>query len=263
MRKINFLKFTLDLLMGIIFLLVFNSKFLHVHGIHEIIGVIIGAAVVVHMILNIKWIKNMTLAVFNKKMAVRARLVYFLNIITFIDMIIIIISGLAISKFLFPNLGIYNGLFNERTHITSAFIGLALIGIHLGLHWKWVINVFKNIVGVNGESKAFGYAAKLIAVVILVFGLYSIVSINYVSKITLAFKSVPKHELKETAAKAPKPNEGMKDNIKHKTGLVREKGVNGNIISGVAQDMSIIGVFLVVLYYSEKALLKRKLKASI
>mgnify|MGYP001774499454 CR=1 FL=1 len=75
----------------------------------------------------------------------RARLNYILDVLLLAGVVLMILSGIAIARtidFSWMNLG-GSGMFWRVMHTSSSFITLALFGIHLGLHWKWVQLRFK------------------------------------------------------------------------------------------------------------------------
>jgi len=288
MKKINFIKIALDLIMGIVFSLLFNKNVLGGMNFHEIAGLAIGFAVLVHIILNWKWVKNVTLSIFSKKINLRTRIGYILNILLLFDMAVIIISGIFISKALFPNLRIQNSFFNQGTHISASYIALALIGIHLGLHWKWAMNVFKKIIKVNQSSKILGYTTKAAAAVVLVFGIYSMISVNYISNTMQMFTAAQyggvkpdfqfqqqvqnKNETSDSQQQSgnnsnlPKNNpQNFQDGRDRKSGflgggkgMMEGKGRgSASIPALLATNLSIMGAFTVLTYYIEK-LLQRK-----
>lgn len=53
--------------MGIIFALLFNKNVFGGMSFHEIAGLVIGFAVLIHIVLNWKSVKNVTLSIFNLK----------------------------------------------------------------------------------------------------------------------------------------------------------------------------------------------------
>lgn len=287
MKKINFIKFALDLVMGIVFALLFNTRVLGGMNFHEIAGLAIGFAILVHVLLNWKWVKNVTLSIFNKKLALKTRIGYVLNILLLLDMLVIIISGLFISKVLFPSLRMQSSFFNRASHTSASYIALVLIGIHLGLHWKWVVNVTKKIIGINSEKKVFGYIAKVLAALVLAFGIYSMISVNYFSNTVQIFKiGTPgtfQHEKGKGAdfeLQAPGENDNsssdmtlpkdfsqnFKDGRGGKPGFPGgERGMrdgkgmgSANVPRVIVTYISIMGVFTVFSYYTEKLLIKGK-----
>lgn len=182
MRKNN-LKILLDLAMVITFALLLNKMVIAGQAFHEIAGLAVGLALVIHHLFNWRWIKQVTLKIF-KKAAVKTRIGYLVDLLFLITMGYILISGILISKVLFPNLTYGNQLFFKITHISAPYVALLLLGIHLGLHWNWVMRMFKRIFGTAQNKIITEYIARATAVVVLAFGVYNIYSTDYVTKLT-------------------------------------------------------------------------------
>lgn len=116
-------------------------------AIHEWLGIAFGAAIIAHLLLHWQWIVAITRRFF-AKVPWQARVNYILNLLLFIDVTIIILSGLMISKEALPALGL--SLAGSRTwsglHHLTANLSLALIGLHVALHWQWIVNACKRYV---------------------------------------------------------------------------------------------------------------------
>lgn len=139
----NIFKFFLSLSLTIIMLLLMDPGSFYGLGFHEWAGLIIGIFFILHKILNWGWIKKVTLTFFRKAQT-RAKLNYALDILLLAGMILMILSGIAIARtidFSWLKLG-GSPMFWRVMHTSSSFITLALFGIHLGLHWRWVIQRF-------------------------------------------------------------------------------------------------------------------------
>lgn len=183
MKKINYIKFIIDLAMLITFTLFFNKMVLGM-ALHEIIGIAIGGVVLIHCGLNFRWIKAITLKLFSKDIKLRTRIIYILDVALLIDILAIIISGLSISRVVCPWLRL-SWLPNLKgVHMFASYLILIIIGIHLGLHWKWVMNTFKKIFNIK-ESRDLTYIARVLAIIILGFGIYSFTSTNYLSRLSI------------------------------------------------------------------------------
>lgn len=139
----NIFKFFLSLALTIVMLLLMDPRSFYGLVFHEWAGLIIGIFFILHKALNWGWIKKVTVSFFRKATG-KARLNYFLDIILLAGMILMILSGIAISRtidFSWLNLG-GSGMFWRVMHTSSSYITLVLFGIHLGLHWKWVLQRF-------------------------------------------------------------------------------------------------------------------------
>ena len=139
----NIFKFVLNLLLAIVFLLLMDPRSFFGLSFHEWAGLIIVLFFFLHKYVNWGWIKKLTFRFFSSVPG-KARLNYILDILLLIGLVLITLSGIAISRtidFSWINLG-KNHIFWRVMHTSSSLIVLALFGIHLGLHWKWVLQRF-------------------------------------------------------------------------------------------------------------------------
>lgn len=149
----NSLKFCLSLSIAIVMLLLMDPRSFYGIAFHEWAGLIIGLFFILHKILNWNWIKKVTLGFF-RKCSGRARFNYVLDVLLLAGITLMILSGIAIARtidFSWLNLG-GSRKFWRVMHTSSSFITLALFGIHLGLHWSWVLGRLKLKKTNNGEE---------------------------------------------------------------------------------------------------------------
>jgi hypothetical protein len=141
--KKNYTKIVLDLLMAITFVLLMNPRVLDGLPFHEIAGLIIGVAILAHIGLNYQWVINTTKKIFDPKLPKKTRFSYLLNILLLISMATVIITGIFISKVVFPSLAVQGGHALREIHGLSADATLAFVGLHVGVHWQWVMSICK------------------------------------------------------------------------------------------------------------------------
>jgi hypothetical protein len=139
-------KLVLDVLIFIAFLVAMEPRSSGI-PIHEWLATSILAVLVVHLLLSWDWIVQTTQR-FLGKLNTQTRLNYILNWGLFIDVMLLMLSGLAISESVMPTLGIglprnfaWRGL-----HELSANLFIILLGLHTALHWSWVVDTFKRYV---------------------------------------------------------------------------------------------------------------------
>lgn len=117
--------------------------------IHEWLGVAFLTAVLTHLLFHWKWIVNVT-GQFFKKLFHESRLNYVVDLLFLALMTGALLSGLMISEsvlaFIGINLGepspIWSGL-----HHTLSDAAVMVLGLHLALHWKWIVtNITRYIV---------------------------------------------------------------------------------------------------------------------
>ena len=138
-------KIILDIFMLIIFILLMNLKLTGL-VFHEIFGITIGLVVIIHLLLNKKWIKSIGSNLKNKNLNKRSKVMFYLNIFTCISLLVLIITGILISRYILTSITVTNLSVITTIHTFSANLSLALICIHIGIHLDYLINSFKNII---------------------------------------------------------------------------------------------------------------------
>jgi hypothetical protein len=139
-------KWVLDLAIFIGFLIAMDPRSTGI-AIHEWFTLAALGAILIHLLLNWDWIAQVT-SRFIGKVSGRSRINYVLNWLLFIDGILIMLSGILISKAVVPALGITlpEGFAWRRLHDMSANLGLLMLGLHTALHWAWIVNAFKTYI---------------------------------------------------------------------------------------------------------------------
>lgn len=115
-------------------------------AIHEWLGIACGLLVLAHLLLNWDWIAAAVRRLFRPN-NLQTRVGTLLNVLLFIDAVVIIFSGLAISRVAVPGLasalalgGAWRPLHEQATRIF-----LLLVGLHLALHWSWLVRTVKRM----------------------------------------------------------------------------------------------------------------------
>jgi hypothetical protein len=149
----NILKFFLSLSITLVMLLLMDPRSFFGLPFHEWAGLVIGIFFILHKILNWNWIKKVTMGFF-RRCSRKARVNYVLDVLLLAGMILMIISGIAIARtidltWLKPG---GSPMFWRVMHTSSSYITLALFGIHLGLHWNWVLQRLKINKSVNDKE---------------------------------------------------------------------------------------------------------------
>lgn len=133
----------LDIVLVVGFLITMEEK-LTDEALHEWLGVALGISLMAHLLLHWNWIMAVTKRFF-QKIPRPARINYILNIALFIAFTMIIFSGLMISKVVVGTFGLAGSddPFWKILHTMSSNVVLLLVGMHIALHWRWVVNAFK------------------------------------------------------------------------------------------------------------------------
>jgi hypothetical protein len=140
------LKLVIDIAIFIAFLIAMDPRSSGI-AVHEWLAISALAAIVIHLLLSWDWIIQITKR-FTSKMNGQTRINYILNWALFIDVTVVMLSGLMISQAVMPSLGIsLPQNFTWRSlHELSANLFLLILGIHTALHWSWVADTFKRYI---------------------------------------------------------------------------------------------------------------------
>lgn len=171
MNKNLKIKLIADILMAIFFILLMNIQITGVN-IHEWIGIMFALIISAHIILNLKWIqavfKNLSKAIIKSE----TKKIFTVDIILFLNMFIITISGILISNNIFKQ--------NLQTliniHIYSSYIAIFVLTIHIVLHIKHFKNYFKMLINIDFKKliiKVLGGAIGVVGIYALVLNVYS------------------------------------------------------------------------------------------
>ncbi|WP_379970577.1 DUF4405 domain-containing protein [Ectobacillus sp. sgz5001026] len=110
----------------------------------------------------------------DKKLPARTRFSYLLNLLLLISMATIIVTGILISKYLFPNLGVSNGHAVREIHDLASKFTIAIVGIHLGLHAKWIVDVWEKMLKIKRRKLIVRGVVTIVLVAGILFGISSI-----------------------------------------------------------------------------------------
>ncbi|CAM3606633.1 DUF4405 domain-containing protein [Zobellia roscoffensis] len=114
--------------------------------IHEWASFIIIMPFFLHLIINWEWIRANSNKFF-KKQPNKTRFDNVFNWILYLFMVVVTLSGIVISESALPLVGIHfePDAFWSKIHDVSATLFMALLGVHIALHWKWIVGAFKKL----------------------------------------------------------------------------------------------------------------------
>ena len=170
------LRIIIDVVMYIFFIILMGH---HVTGnlIHEILGAGITVLFIIHNLLNIKFYK----VIFKGKYNLKRLFLTLIDILLLLCMIGIIISSMIISSRVFAFLNIQTTSFGLKLHMLSTSWGFIVMSVHLGLHLNGLINK----VNKKMKNSAFEYIYYLVFLLLLVYGIYSFIKLNFISDMFL------------------------------------------------------------------------------
>lgn len=138
--------FWVDIALFLMFIIDMNTRFTGI-PIHEWLGIVFGGALVYHLLLHWQWITTITRRIMGKLPTVQ-RIRYAVDLILFIDMVIVVASGILISEAALPQMGLtLSTNFHWRSlHHTSSELITWLVGLHLALSWGWLSSAFNHYI---------------------------------------------------------------------------------------------------------------------
>lgn len=252
MRK-NYVKIVLDLLLAITFVLLMNPRVFNGLPFHEIAGTVIGIAILVHIGLNYRWVINTTKKIFSSELPKKTRIGFFLNVLLLLSMATVIVSGILISRVVFPNLALEGNHFVRGIHNLSANTTLALVGLHLGLHWQWIMGVSKKVFKTKDGTWRKGMIASSVLTFALLAGAMYWISQNVKpSEGDFKPRFAEQNALTFAGQGAPTPPDG-----EFRDGKFRKERGSSNPLLVLLNYFAIWAVIIVPTYYIEKRLWKR------
>jgi Domain of unknown function (DUF4405) len=155
----------------------------HITGnaIHELVGVFLLVLFLVHNILNRRWYKT----IFKGKHNVRRILSFAVNLLFLVSMTVVMVSSVPISQDIFPFIPINNDIVLRQMHVLTSYWGFIFMGIHIGLSWGTLLNAARKMTGITNPSIIRTITLRVIAVLIVVYGVQASFEREIVSKLTI------------------------------------------------------------------------------
>lgn len=129
---------------------------------HEIVGAGLFLLFIVHHILNWNFYKNL----FRGKYTPMRILQLIMDGLVLAVMIMLMVSGITMSRHVFAFLPIHSGMATaRRLHILGSYWGFILMSMHVGLHWNQILGMLRKTAGFKKTSKirkVFCFAAGIL-----------------------------------------------------------------------------------------------------
>ena len=116
-------------------------------AIHEWLSLAVAGTIIVHLLLHWRWITTIAVRYF-KNLFHSSRLQFLVDALFFVAFTTVMMSGILISRSILPALNIQLAENHSwrMVHSLSANISLAMLALHVGLHWKWILNMIKKYI---------------------------------------------------------------------------------------------------------------------
>jgi hypothetical protein len=113
---------------------------------HEWISFAFVLVLLAHLLLSWEWIVGVS-ASFFRRLRAETRFNYLLDALLFLVMTVAFGSGVASSAVALPALGLSGTVdpFWIPIHKITATLLFPLLGIHLAMHWRWIVKTARNV----------------------------------------------------------------------------------------------------------------------
>ena len=262
--KKDHLKLGLDIFIALIFALLYNTRVFGGLAFHEIMGLGIGAIFLVHILLNSQWVIKVTQRLFDRALPSKTRVGYVINILLLISMAFTIVSGLMISKVLFPGLGFVNQRAFHGLHIDVSYLTLVIVGVHVGFHGQWIMDLMRKVFNVKASNTII-VGAKVALALFLLLGGTQLLSSQFSTEIAQIGASISTSQQVPTdkiSGQFDKNNRLDRNSIGksvHANGLVgdRGRGGNANTTGAIITFLGVIGAIAVFTRHLEIQVMKK------
>jgi hypothetical protein len=182
---------------------------------HEWLGFVLCALVLLHVILQWPWF----VAAFRRLLSPgtnRARVNLVLNLLLFIVMVAVLVSGVLISNQIAPLIGVTLGrprVWSEL-HSWLNFTLIVLVGAHLAMNWDWVLGAIR--LRAVPLVRLPGARGSLIrgAVVLMVAGLVAVGAYAAMARLEKPNRAEERMITQMEAGTKPQPRKGRSQSVR-------------------------------------------------
>lgn len=162
---------------------------------HEITGVAMLVLFILHHILNGNWYRALTKGKYRSGRV----LLTVVDVVLLVDMLLLMFSGIAMSRHVFRFLDIpVSKAWARGMHMTASYAGFLLMGFHIGLHYGMIMGMVKKAFFITGTGECSAKKnivraciLRIVAILIAAYGVYALYTrkfIDYIfQKVMFAF----------------------------------------------------------------------------
>lgn len=161
----------LDIVLLVLFLLIMSFQLLP-KMLHEVLGILILVAVVLHLIWNRPWFSSLLRGKWNFRRGMSA----VVNWLLMVNVVVILVTGMMISNHLFKGvfgIALQRNITVHQLHVSLPYLLLILFGLHLGLHWSSLWHRFTNWRHWNLQSLKYRVGYYFMLALLIAGGVYS------------------------------------------------------------------------------------------
>ena len=151
-------------------------------ALHEWAGIAMFVLFLLHHGMNWSWHKNLFRSSYN---AVRS-LGTAINILIFLLMLALTVSGIVMSRHAFAFLSIDKGMSSARIiHLAGSYWCYVLTSLHLGFHGAMLMGMMRKACHIKEASKARKISLRFVAAVLAAYGVYAFIKRGFIEYMLL------------------------------------------------------------------------------
>ena len=159
-------KIMVDVLMTVVLLFLMGYQFWGDVA-HEWVGAGMFLLFIIHHILNGNWYKTLIRGKYSPLRCFQV----IIDLLVFLTMLGLMISGIMLSNHVFAFLNIRGGMsFARLTHMASSYWGFVLMAMHLGLHWGMFLGMARKALKLRQPSRLRKILLPTLGAAIAVYG---------------------------------------------------------------------------------------------
>jgi hypothetical protein len=136
---------------------------------HEWIGIAVTLLFIVHNAINWRWYR----VLFKGKYDVKRAINTLVNLLLFVAMTVLVISGVMLSRTVFSFMGFDSGMQIRQIHTSTAYWGLILVAVHIGMHWEMIVAAMRRMMKITEPSRLRTIMLRIVTALIFVYGVYA------------------------------------------------------------------------------------------
>lgn len=135
---------------------------------HEWAGAGMFLLFIAHHILNAGWYKNLLHGKYSPSRIFQL----VVDILVFLAMIGLMVSGILLSNHVFAFLNLHGGMsFARLLHMAASHWGFVLMALHLGMHWGMFMGIAKKVLKLKQSSRIRKILLSILGAGIAIYGL--------------------------------------------------------------------------------------------
>lgn len=150
---------------------------------HEVLGMVLLVLFVLHHLLNLRWYKALRKGTYSAGRIVQT----VMNFLLLILMLLMMATGILMSRDLFPFFPIQDTFFLRQLHMFAAHWGFLLMALHLGWYWQRVMGAFRKMRHGVRLHKPVVWGQRALVVLLSLWGIRSMLALSMHLKLIMRY----------------------------------------------------------------------------